>query len=127
MLPDRDRLSLLLNAPSNIEHGGPSLRRVVGCGATFLGHLSDPLFSPNYFTMHWFTALWIPIFPMGVYLVDPIGRATFRVRKRLPIRDFHRIYTGGLGSFYLGSFSESAAPAIAAIAMILLVGFLFSH
>jgi hypothetical protein len=92
MLADRDRLSLLKKALSNPDHDWPSLQRVMGFGATFLGHLDDPLFSPNYFTMHWLTALWIPIFPMGVYLVDPIGRATFRIRKRLRIRDFHRIY-----------------------------------
>ncbi len=96
--------------------GGPILGRINGCGFTFLGWLRDELLEPHMLKMHWFTVLWIPIVPLGVYVVDRGDVDQYQIYRRLSLWRFHKIYWGRLTRFYLTVASESILWMIAIIA-----------
>lgn len=107
------------------------LLRFNGIGLAFLGAHDDPTLSPAYFSILWFTVLWIPIAPTGIYLVsharDQRGREErdrFHVHGRITSRDFEAIYPGSFGrllrlvwgAFALAAAALSVLIVLAAIA-----------
>jgi hypothetical protein len=80
----------------------PSLYRTNGIGTTLLGHYFDREFAPAFYTVHFFTFLWIPIIPLGIYMVkhpvDENGRQNpdrYQFLWRIPADLFDRIYPNG--------------------------------
>lgn len=81
--------------------------------------MTDDLLKGGYFKMYWFTALWVPLIPICVYLVDvPMG-ASYRFLKKMSLSDFHSIYSGRLGKFYLTVLGEAV---IGVIMVVIVVG-----
>jgi hypothetical protein len=60
----------------------PRLMRINGIGTTLLGALRYPWLEPHFVAVHFFTVLFIPLFPLGFYLVKPAdGRAYYFIGK----------------------------------------------
>lgn len=114
----------LRNAPT-----APILRRGNGFGFCLLGVLRDDLLKGAYFKMYWFTALWVPIIPIRVFLVDrPIGNS-YRFLKTMTLSDFHTIYRGRLAKFYLTVLGEAVfgiVVVIIAVSVVLLITLQFT-
>ncbi|MGC1584547.1 MAG: hypothetical protein WA791_02425, partial [Rhodomicrobium sp.] len=85
----------------------PSLRRINGIGFCLLGTMKDEILSPKVIKMYWFTAFWIPLFPLCVYLVSGAAGDAYRVFAKMELLPFHSIYRGKLGKFYGSVFLES--------------------
>jgi hypothetical protein len=95
---------------------GPVLWRVNGCGFTLHGWLKDELLDPYIIKMHWFTFLWIPIFPLAVYVVDRADVDQYRIFRKMSFWRFHKIYWGRLTRFYLTVAGESVLWIVGIIA-----------
>lgn len=52
-------------------HSAPTLFRINGVGPTLLGQLRYPYVEPYYIAMQFFTFLFLPLFPLGFYVVKP--------------------------------------------------------
>ncbi|HET7232208.1 MAG TPA: hypothetical protein VFJ16_19530 [Longimicrobium sp.] len=50
-------------------NSAPTLFRVNGIGPTLLGQLRYPYVEPYYIAMQFFTFVFVPLFPLGVYVV----------------------------------------------------------
>ena len=81
--------------------------RLNGCGLTLLGWLSDDRLRPHILKMHWFTLLWVPLLPLGVYVVDRGDVDQYTIYRRLSLWSFHRLYWRRLPLFYLTVATES--------------------
>lgn len=120
-----ERLEVLKAKLKDIA-SAPPLRRLNGFGCSLVGTLSDEALKPLCLKMYWLTALWIPIIPLCVYLVDtPLG-GSFRFYKKLSLSDFHSIYRKRLWTFYLTVIAESLLTIFIVAAAVLLVTLLFS-
>jgi hypothetical protein len=92
-----------------------------GFGVGLYGSLADPVLPGGYWKMYWISALWIPLIPLGVYLVSPASNG-FRFHRKMSIIAFHRIYLRRLPLFYLSVVGESLLLlAVIAIALSLVV------
>jgi hypothetical protein len=96
-----ERVKALRVGALPVEHP-PSLYRINGIGTTLLGHYFDRDFAPAFYTVHFFTLLWIPIIPLGIYMVkhpvDESGRQNpdrYQFLWRIPADLFDRIYPNG--------------------------------
>lgn len=84
-----------------VEHA-PSLFRFNGIGTTLLGHYVDKDLIPAFFTVHFFTVFWIPLIPLGIYMVKhplaedgrPQGHR-YQFLWRIPNNLFRRLYPDG--------------------------------
>jgi len=85
----------------------PALRRVNGFGFGLYGRLYQPELHPLRFKMYFFTAVWIPIIPVCVYLVEIRRGIAFRFYRKLTLQEFHTIYRGRLIRFYMTVLGES--------------------
>ena len=83
----------------------PSLRRVNGF--CLLGTMNDSITAPSILKMYWFTALWIPIFPIGVYLVRGSAGGSYKFLAKMDISTFHSLYRRNLAKFYMGVAAEA--------------------
>ena len=61
----------------------PTLFRFNGIGPTLLGQLRYPYAEPYYIAMQFFTFAFIPLFPLGFYLVKPGGGNSYYFVGRL--------------------------------------------
>ena len=100
----------MLNASLTDILDPPPLFRFHGVGVVLLGWQFDELLAPYYLRMHWFTVLFVPVIPLGVYLVidEASGELTFA--KKLSTSRFHRIYQGQLIRFYATVLGEVILP-----------------
>jgi hypothetical protein len=78
--------------------------------------------------MHWFTRLWVPLLPLGVYVVDRGDVDRYTIYRRLSPWSFHRLYWRRLPLFYLTVLTESVLWIVAialalAFALTLVYGF----
>jgi hypothetical protein len=99
----------------------PLLRQLNGFGSALLGQLFDPALSPLYFTRLYLTALWLPVFPLGIYLVShPQTKegvtltSTYRFHARIRAADFHLECRGRLMAFYAGTAVHAVAILVIA-------------
>ena len=104
----------------------PSLRRVNGIGVTLLGTLRDDALKPMCFKMHWITVLWIPLIPICVYLVDNPAGPSYRFYRSLSVFDFHSLYRGRLGKFYLSVAGEALLGFAIVLIALFVVAFVVS-
>jgi hypothetical protein len=109
----------------------PALWRFNGCGTTLLGHLRPSRHNPAYFTRLFVTVLWVPIVPLGVYLVthslDARGQpllSSYDFLAQITSRDFHRTYHADMRRFYLLSFGNALGIIIVITAALALAGWL---
>jgi hypothetical protein len=120
-----------LRAGALLVESPPSLYRVNGIGTTLLGHYFDREIPPAFYTVHFFTFLWIPIIPLGIYMVkhpvDENGRQNpdrYLFLWRIPADLFDRIYPNGRAKLFGTSIAQTLFR-IAGIAAILFLLFLF--
>jgi len=65
----------------------PTLFRINGIGPTLLGSLRYPYVEPYYIAMQFFTFAFIPLFPLGFYLVKHDGGNSYYFIGRLRYAD----------------------------------------
>jgi hypothetical protein len=99
----------------------PPINQFSGFGFCMLGSLETPATRPSELKMYWFSAAFVPIIPICVYLVDSPRPGTYHLRARISLRDFHRVYRGRLSGFYKSILSESGASISIAAAMTLIL------
>lgn len=68
--------------------------------------------------MYWFTFLFVPLFPICVYVVEAHSGTTFRFLGQLALSDFHSIYRDRLPRFYLMAVVEGVLIVAGVIAMV---------
>jgi hypothetical protein len=114
-------------------HRAPVLWRFNGCGTTLLGRLRPSSHSPAYFTRLFVTVLWVPIVPLGVYLVthslDARGQplpSSYDFLAQITRRDFHRVYQADTHPFYLLAFGNAVVIIVFIIAALALATWLAS-
>jgi hypothetical protein len=128
MSPHSDEVRRLL-----LRTQGIGLRTVNGIGTALLGAYWDKEFAGTYYAMVWFTVLFVPVVPLGIFLVGPGIDATsgkpnglIRFYGRMPVADFQRLYPGGLarllGATVVHSLLFLAAAVIAIVVAYLIVG-----
>jgi hypothetical protein len=106
----------------------PALWRLNGCGTTLLGQLQPTHHADGFFTRLFVTVLWVPIIPLGIYLVsyslDPHGRPrynSFLFHAQIAPSDFHRVYHTAVFRFYLGALGHALAMIGVVIGAVALV------
>jgi len=71
--------------------------------------------------MYWFTALWVPMIPICVYLVNvPMG-SSYRFFKKMSLSDFHSIDNGRSGRFYLTVLGEAVIGVVVVVIAVAVV------
>jgi hypothetical protein len=84
-----------------------------------LGSYKDRDISPFYhFSLLYFTVLFVPVIPIGIYLVSPASGGRTNFHAKIGFRNFAAVYPGGLTRLLLSSVAE-AAIFIAVIGLIL--------
>jgi len=102
----------------------PPINQFNGFGFCLLGTLETPATHPNELKMYWFSAAFVPIIPICVYLLDSPRPGIYHLKARVPLKEFHRVYRGKLFRFYKSILAESGASiAIAAATTIVLIMF----
>lgn len=104
---------------------GPTLWRMNGVGSTMLGSFADPRVLPAYFSMLWLTVLFIPIAPLGVYLVRDAGPRSFQFLGRIDATDFGRLYPGKLPRLVLSALGHAAAMFVCVVVALVLITMIF--
>lgn len=103
----------------------PVLVRVSLTGFTLMGVMRESYLNPRCFMMYWFTVLGIPLIPICVYLVQPVGRRSYTFYRKLSLSQFHSLFQGRMAGFYLGIVKETVLfLAIAAVAIFCLFYYL---
>jgi len=99
----------------------PVLRQINGFGSALYGQFLEPSFQPAYCSRLYLTALWLPIVPLGIYLVShpraangALLTSTFRFHGRIPPAEFHRFFGHRMLSFYLGAIFQAIIMLIGA-------------
>lgn len=122
----------VLKRMSKPVRANPILFSVNGVGFGFAGTaLRHPDLDADMFVrMHWFKIVFVPIIPLGIYLlsnpVDKDGRArggSYYIHRAVKIAGVSRVW--GAGGFW-GMFFSAWGIALALIAMIALIGVLLS-
>jgi hypothetical protein len=96
-----------------------------GLGTTMLGEVRDPILSPAHFSMCWLTVLFVPIVPLGIYLVERPTDRTYRFHGSIEAREFAKLYPGKAAPLVLAAFVLGALQLAFVIGMVLLLGMLF--
>lgn len=80
----------------------PALFRINGVGPTLLGELRYPYVEPYYIAMQFFTFFFIPLFPLGFYVVKDGGGNSYVFIGKIRYADL-RDYAGpeGMRSLWL--------------------------
>lgn len=120
-----DRLAQLKAHLKPIKNG-PLLGRINGCGFTLHGWLKDELLHPHIVKMHWFTILWVPLVPLGTYVVDRGDYDQYTIYRHLSLWRFHRIYWGRLIRFYMTVAAESLLWMVAIVAALAFTVFILA-
>jgi hypothetical protein len=99
----------------------PSLRRVNGWGCSLVGRYKDPEIEPLYYALYVFTAVWIPLMPMQIYIVS--GDFTgYRFWATISARDFAKLYPNGMLKLALSCLAESVLWVIGILVVLFLFG-----
>jgi len=103
----------------------PTLWRMNGIGSTMLGSFADPRVLPAYFSMLWLTVLFIPLVPLGVYLVRDAGPRSFQFLGRIDATDFSRLYPGKLPRLVLSALGHAAAMFVCVVVALVVITMIF--
>jgi hypothetical protein len=107
----------------------PVLRQINGFGSALYGHLEEPGLQSAYFTRRYLTALWLPVVPMGIYLVSHPREnpSVYRFHGRMPSAEFHRYFGRRVLGFYLSGILQSIAMLVGAFFALWLVYLVFTY
>lgn len=112
---------------------GVTLWRLNGIGTTLIGRFFDPELAPTYFCMVWFTVLFIPIWPIGTYLVrDATNEAgkplsmSYVFLGRIDWADFGALYPDGPKKLVRNSFLHAAAFAVFVVLALFVIALIVS-
>ena len=105
----------------------PKLYTLNGIGQTLLGDYRPREMAPLRFAVSWFTFLYVPLLPTGIFLLDaqpqdPFpGSRTHTFYGELTFRDFYRLFAtrGGVG-ILLRTVARDAAIRFAVLMLLLL-------
>lgn len=109
------KLTLLKECLRTVE-SAPVLRRFNGIGCTILGSYSDPDLRSTFFAVYAFTFLWIPIFPIRIYLAS--GSNPYQFYGSISFSDFGRVYPGKTQRLLGSAFLHSLAMMAVVVALI---------
>lgn len=70
--------------------GAPGMATLNGIGTTCRGKQDRQPEDGSYITTHWVTLLWLPLWPLGQYLVRDAGGGAWHFFARVPMSGFHR-------------------------------------
>jgi hypothetical protein len=88
----------------------PTLWRLNGVGTTMLGSYRDPNLPPScYFSVLFFTLLFVPVIPIKIYLISPAAAGRMKFHGKIGFRSFAAVYPRGLRYLLLSSITEAAA------------------
>lgn len=105
----------------------PGLYAFNGTGTTLLGHLRPSSVSDRFFARRFFTVFWVPIFPLGIYLVSMVDSRTYRFHWQIAAHDFHRAYPAKvLWGFYGSAVALSIGLGVALVLTVLVISYAFS-
>ncbi len=104
---------------------GPTLWRMNGVGSTMLGSFADPRVLPAYFSMLWLTVLFIPVAPLGIYLVREAGPRSFQFLGRIDAVPFGRLYPGKLPRLVLSALGHAAAMFVCVVVALVVITIIF--
>jgi hypothetical protein len=100
----------------------PVLRQLNGFGSALYGHFVEPSLQPAFFARLYLTALWLPVVPLGIYLVShpraPTGvllTNVYRFHRRMPAAEFHRLFGHRVLGFYLGALFQAIMMLVGAL------------
>ena len=90
-----------------------------------IGTMHDELITPKILKMYWLTALWVPLLPISVYLVEGQSGNAYRFYAELGIFSFHSVYRRKLLRFYATVLIESVLWLLIAFAALSVAAFAF--
>ncbi len=90
-----------------------------------LGSFADPRVSPAYFSMLWLTVLFIPLAPLGIYLVRDAGPRSFHFVGRIDAVDFRKLYPGKTPRLVLSALGHAAIVFACAVVALVVIGMIF--
>jgi hypothetical protein len=100
----------------------PTMWSLNGFGTTLLGCLPPTRRMPQmYFARLWVIILWIPIIPLGIYLVNEVSHNRYQFLSEISSEDFHRIYKSSILKFYLLTVAYSLAFGLAIIGLLVAI------
>lgn len=119
------RSPLSADAPAPLKHlqqvdHAPALYRMNGFGVGLYGWLRDPRLEPDYLKVYFLTALWIPILPLGAYVVQRAGNG-FRFYGRMSLWGLVRTFGWRTIPLYASAFLEGAGLLVLFLALIICV------
>jgi hypothetical protein len=102
-----------------VDHA-PSLRRVNGFGCSLVGRYKDPEIAPLYFALYVFTAVWLPVMPLQIYIVSG-DFAGYRFWAKISAREFASLYPNdGILRLAFSCLAESVLWIIAVLVALFL-------
>lgn len=113
-------LEKLRDKISAVDHA-PSLRRVNGFGCSLVGRYKDPEIAPLYFALYVFTAVWIPLLPVQIYVVSG-DFSGYRFWATISARDFATLYPNGILKLTLSCLAESVLWVVGILVFLFLFG-----
>lgn len=103
----------------------PSLRRVNGWGCSLVGRYKDPAIAPFYFVLHVFTIVWIPVVPLGIYLVTG-DMGGYRFYATISARNFASLYPDGIPKLVGSCLMESVLWLVGVLVFLSFVAIVFT-
>jgi hypothetical protein len=123
----RQRKHRQLNSHVTPIKAAPTLWRLNGCGLALLGLFRDPDIVPLYFSVHTFTVFWIPVCPLGIYLVRATGDRSYQFHGTISVSNFGKLYPNGVLRLAASCLLESAIWIVAILLIFGLIALVFPH
>jgi hypothetical protein len=105
----------------------PKLWRMNGIGPAMLGSFTDPRTAPSYFSMLWLTVLFVPVAPLGIYLVTFDGLRSYRFHGRISAADFTKLYPGRTLPLAFSAIGHGVAAFVVLIGAVTTIALLFHY
>ncbi|MBD3338545.1 MAG: hypothetical protein GF353_05530 [Candidatus Lokiarchaeota archaeon] len=104
----------------------PPLSTYNGIGFSLFGLFNIDEFKPLEFRMIWFCILYIPIFPLGIYLLEEADFASYHFYGRIKYKKFLEIFGIKNTILFLGTIIlSSIGKILTAIIVITLIYYIF--
>ncbi|HWX83541.1 MAG TPA: hypothetical protein VNZ48_08080 [Xanthobacteraceae bacterium] len=107
-----ERLEELWQAIHPIQEA-PSLNRSKGLGGAIVGRFRHPDLGPVFIGARFYTVMWIPIVPGGLYAMS--GKrfgVTYQFYGEIKATDFMRLFPGGMSKLILSCFLETVLSLV---------------
>ena len=91
-----------------------------GFGVGLYGWLRDPRLGPGHLELYCITAVWVPIIPLGAYVVSPEGNG-FRFYRRMSLLGIVRTFGWRAIGLYASALLEGAGLVFLIFGLLLVV------